>query len=697
MTDSQVGIASGRSYYLDGSTFKDSYALSNPSTIFIKAYTKNTDQIPSVEPSEVTYKVRHYQEKLDGTYELKDTDTLKGVMGSTVTPSTRTYQGFTSPSRKSVKLDRDNITIEYKYTRNSYTVTLNKGNGISSVSGGKSYKYGETVVIDAVVSSGYTWKEWEGNPSVTTKRYSFTMPSYNVTYKAMADRESVPTPSPSEVTYKVRHYQEKLDGTYELKDTDTLTGVMGSTVSPNTKSYQGFISPNKKSIKLEGNNQVVEYKYDRERHTVTLEMGVGIKDVSGGGTYKYGSSVTIDAELSSGYSFLRWKGTPSVIKKRYTFTMGDHDITYKAMAIKNGSSGVPVNGVVILGCPSSKIKVLDVIELSSRISSDGATNKEVVWSVSNSGVITVNSSGKVNTIGSGKSSVTVLTKDGGYQARCDIEVEDISSNNPPKSSSKEEITLKIDKSEVSLIKGNEYKLSATVTGSTGKIIWTSKNKNIVSVENGLLKGISEGNTEVVAKVDGTNVSKSIKVSVIDKEEKGIKLASKEINIYLNHEEKIEIITIPTNMEIEKIKYEVENEEVVLLSDGIVRGLKEGKTKIRVIVNGKYKAEGIINVLSEPLIINVASYELNFDENRYSYVLRIGNEKSLVITSNKDIEVSGNQELKNNSIIKIIEKEDNREYTIKIVKNNNISYYLFGGILVLVIIISLIIIKKRNNN
>lgn len=83
----------------------------------------------------VSYTVRHWQQTLSGgdeensdNYVLMsgDTQTLKGVPNGSVTPSTLTYTGFVSPSRKKVKVYEDGSTVvDYYYKRELYYVDLN--------------------------------------------------------------------------------------------------------------------------------------------------------------------------------------------------------------------------------------------------------------------------------------------------------------------------------------------------------------------------------------------------------------------------------------------------------------------------------------------------------------------------------------------------------------------------------------------
>ena len=43
-----------------------------------------------------------------------------------------------------------------------------------------------------------------------------------------------------DTAYKVEHYTEKLDGSYELKETQNLTGETDTTATANPKTYEGF-------------------------------------------------------------------------------------------------------------------------------------------------------------------------------------------------------------------------------------------------------------------------------------------------------------------------------------------------------------------------------------------------------------------------------------------------------------------------
>ena len=140
------------------------------------------------------YTVETYTQNLADDNYTKTSETKTGTTGAdaSVTPSAPT--GFTynaSKSTTSGTIAADgSLVLKVYYDRNSYTVTTNKGTGISAVSGAGTYKYGASVSINATVSDGYKWKNWTDYNTKTAQNYTFTMPASNVTYTASAEKIS---------------------------------------------------------------------------------------------------------------------------------------------------------------------------------------------------------------------------------------------------------------------------------------------------------------------------------------------------------------------------------------------------------------------------------------------------------------------------------------------------------------------------
>ena len=156
------------------------------------------------ELDQAEYTVRHWKQKADGiasthddkNYELAETETKKAQIGSKVTPAVKTYTGFDSPKTQTKAVTADGkMVIDYYYERHLYNVTLNAGTGIEKTTGGGSYRYGQSVTIDAAVKEGYHWLNWKGNykggsggeQTVDAKKFVFTMPAGNVTMTANAE------------------------------------------------------------------------------------------------------------------------------------------------------------------------------------------------------------------------------------------------------------------------------------------------------------------------------------------------------------------------------------------------------------------------------------------------------------------------------------------------------------------------------
>lgn len=115
-------------------------------------------------------------------YTLANTDTLQGTTASSVTPNVNTYEGFTSPARQALTINADGSSVlNYYYKRNAYNVSLTAGNGIQTVTGGRSYLYGATATIKATMKPGYNWYKWEGNlVNGSGSTCTFTMPARGI-------------------------------------------------------------------------------------------------------------------------------------------------------------------------------------------------------------------------------------------------------------------------------------------------------------------------------------------------------------------------------------------------------------------------------------------------------------------------------------------------------------------------------------
>ena len=296
----------------------------NKSDIVTKTIKINKDQ-----KTDTAYKVEHYKEKLDGSYELAETENLTGTTGEKVTAKAKTpeeYKGFTEDASNKDRIAEGTIagdgslTLKLYYTRNQYTLILNKDENVENVTGAGTYKYGATVSINATLKeeAGYDirWNKWvSANTEVMSDKEeqnaTIEMPAGEVILTATTTKEAK-----VDTAYKVEHYKEKLDGSYELAETENLTGTTGEKVTAKAKTpeeYKGFTedASNKDRIAegtIAGDGSLtLKLYYTRNQYTLILNKDENVENVTGAGTYKYGATVSINATLKeeAGYD-IRW-------------------------------------------------------------------------------------------------------------------------------------------------------------------------------------------------------------------------------------------------------------------------------------------------------------------------------------------------------------------------------------------------------
>lgn len=123
---------------------------------------------------------------------------------------------------------------------------------------------------------------------------------------------------------------------------------------------------------------------------------------------------------------------------------------------------------------------------------------KVKWSSLNKKVATVKN-GKVTGKKTGKT--VIQAKINGTILKCNVKVE------------KPEISKK----KVTIESGKTYILK--VKGTSRKVVWTSSNRNVVTVKNGKITGKKPGNTTVIAKVNGSVLKCNIRVIATKKPHK----------------------------------------------------------------------------------------------------------------------------------------------------------------------------------
>ena len=337
-------------------------------------YEKSKFKNPS-KGSYVSYSIDCTYEKNSGKEEFKNGSKLSGDLRSQNVATRTTIDDILSEESTgipiyvlTVKIDKTTVNKAVTQVFNNGTAITGAGgtvNSSSTVSGDyyvASYELpcNANIVSTPTFNTGYVFSMWTDLNEKTGVSTNCKVTSDYVNDKTYAYERSMPacnmtltlTGVLDEAVYTVHHWKQKTTGiasthddkNYELAETETKKAQIGSKVTPAVKTYTGFDSPKTqtKAVTADG-KMVIDYYYERHLYNVTLNAGTGIEKTIGAGPYRYGQSVTIDANVKEGYHWLNWTGNytggssgdQTVDTKKFTFTMPSADVTMTANAEAN--------------------------------------------------------------------------------------------------------------------------------------------------------------------------------------------------------------------------------------------------------------------------------------------------------------------------------------------------------------------------
>ncbi|MFJ7662375.1 Ig-like domain-containing protein [Lysinibacillus sp. NPDC097162] len=145
----------------------------------------------------------------------------------------------------------------------------------------------------------------------------------------------------------------------------------------------------------------------------------------------------------------------------------------------------------------------DSEKLTATVIPDG-TN--VIWTSSDESIATVDLDGNVTAIKEGIITVTAQLANTNLTANCIVTVK--------KQGSLETESITLDRNALELLEGSKDKLTATVSPDTAKVIWTSSDDSIATVDqDGNVTAIREGTAIITAKIENTEIAASSTVIV----------------------------------------------------------------------------------------------------------------------------------------------------------------------------------------
>ena len=225
-----------------------------------------------------------------------------------------------------------NRNLVANFTVINYTIAVNASPGAGgSVSGAGTFAANSSRTVKATSSSGYTFSNWTENGNVVSLAASYT-------FTLTGNRDLVANFTQNPVTYKLTVTASLSagglvagGGTFAAGSFQTVTATVkagyafanwtdnGSVVS-SSASYSFTLNANRELV---ANFTVITY-------TIAVSASPNADgSVTGSGTYPSGSSRTVKATVTNGFTFVNWTENGIVVSSSasFTFTLtGDRDL-----------------------------------------------------------------------------------------------------------------------------------------------------------------------------------------------------------------------------------------------------------------------------------------------------------------------------------------------------------------------------------
>jgi len=230
-----------------------------------------------------------------------------------------------------------------------YTITLDLDGGTAAWTTKKYNIESADIALPTPRKQGYTFAGWTGD-GITEPQTSYSVPTGSTGNKTFRANWTA-----AETTYRVVHYQQKVDGdptktstqaeinaNFDRAGISEYTGTTGEEVTGIPNYYPGFNTPEQQKITLTGNanTDVINYFYTRKNITISVRPDAGIMDIEGiQDSYIFGEQISFEATVKPGYEFDTWTGIDGADTENgldnttLTFHVPDYNVEIEAKTI----------------------------------------------------------------------------------------------------------------------------------------------------------------------------------------------------------------------------------------------------------------------------------------------------------------------------------------------------------------------------
>lgn len=242
--------------------------------------------------------------------------------------------------------------------------------------------------------------------------------------------------------------------------------------------------------------------------------------------------------------------------------------------------------------------------LVATVKPENATNKTVTWNSSNTSIATVDQNGKVTAIAGG--SATITAKAGEKSAECAVAV------SVPVSS------ISLDNTTLALEEGKTAILIATVSpedASDKTVTWSSSNTSIVTVSDGTVTAVKEGEATVMAKAGEKTATCKVTVSKKVIAVTSVTLNKSSLTLNKGESESLVATVKPDDATEKTVTWSSSNTDIATVdSNGLVIALSAGTVAITAKAGDKTASCAVtVNVPVTSVALNKTSLDLKKGE------------------------------------------------------------------------------------
>lgn len=218
--------------------------------------------------------------------------------------------------------------------------------------------------------------------------------------------------------------------------------------------------------------------------------------------------------------------------------------------------------------------------LTATIIPTDATNKNLIWSSSDTAIARVNENGVVTAVSEGTATITVTTEDGGKTATCVVTV--LHRVVPAT-----EITLS--SQNLTLTQGGNSTLTATVVpgDTTDEITWSSSNESVATVSGGVVTAVAVGNATITATCGSVSATCAVTVEAPVIHVNSVTLNKTSASLFKGETEQLSATVSPDDATYPAVTWSVDNSDVATVSDsGLVTAKAGGVAVVTATADGK---------------------------------------------------------------------------------------------------------------